>query len=401
MEKQNTPTLRFPEFQGDWQKKKLGELGKILGGGTPTSNSSEFWDGDIPWVSSSDILEDNILHINISRFISAEAIKKSATKLIPKNSILIVSRVGIGKFAVAKNDICTSQDFSNFILKNGEPYFSAYYFSSKKKRFLKLAQGTSIKGFTGDDIRNLSFHFPTLPEQQKIASFLTEVDNKLQALKRKKELLEQYKKGMMQKLFSQQLRFKDENGNPYPIWEKKKLGDITEIIGGGTPSTSNKEYWDGEIQWFTPSEIKEDYVKNSLRTITELGVKRSSAKILPEGTILLTTRATIGEVAINKAKCTTNQGFQSLVVKNKTNTLFLFNWIKQSKKEFLRRANGSTFLEISKKEIEGISLDLPSYIEQTKIANFLTAIDQKIEQVGQQIVKAEIWKKGLLQKMFV
>jgi type I restriction enzyme S subunit len=106
------PELRFKEFSGEWEEKKLGDIGKIIGGGTPETSKSEYWNGDIPWVSSSDIFEENIQHISVTRYINEKAIKNSATKLIPKNSILFVSRVGVGKLAVSKLDLCTSQDFS-------------------------------------------------------------------------------------------------------------------------------------------------------------------------------------------------------------------------------------------------------------------------------------------------
>jgi type I restriction enzyme S subunit len=193
------------------------------------------------------------------------------------------------------------------------------------------------------------------------------------------------------------LRFKEFSGE----WEEKKLGEVVEIIGGGTPETSKEEYWNGNIQWFTPTEIKSDYVTKSLRTISELGLKKSSAKILPIGAILLTTRATIGEVAIALNECATNQGFQSLVVKNNNNNIFIFNWIKTHKYELTSKANGSTFPEISKSEIEKITIQLPSSLEeQTKIANFLTAIDTKIDQLTKKQTLLKQYKKGVMQKLF-
>ena len=247
----------------------------------------------------------------------------------------------------------------------------------------------------------INLSFPTLPEQNKIASFLTAVDEKIQALKQQKNLLEKYKKGMMQKIFSQELRFKDDEGKAFGEWGMKKLGEVAEITGGGTPETNIKDYWDGPIQWFTPTEIKSDFVLKSSRTITELGLKKSSAKILPKGAILLTTRATIGEASIALEECTTNQGFQSLVAKENNHNIFLFNWIKYNKFELIKRANGSTFPEISKSEIEQIPIHLPTLPEQTKIAHFLSAIDEKISHCQVQIIKMEQYKKGLLQQLFV
>lgn len=193
-----------------------------------------------------------------------------------------------------------------------------------------------------------------------------------------------------------QLRFPEFEGE----WEKNILNDTCTIIGGGTPNSGKEEFWNGHIQWFTPTEIKMDYVSKSERTITELGLKKSSANFLPKGTILLTSRATIGEVAIALNECTTNQGFQSLIVNKLYNNLFIFNWIKNNRYEFVRRANGSTFLEISKSEIGKIPIYIPTLPEQQKIASFFTAIDQKISQLKRKKTLLEQYKKGVMQKIF-
>ena len=178
-------------------------------------------------------------------------------------------------------------------------------------------------------------------------------------------------------------------------------GDTSIITGGGTPETIKKEYWNGDVEWFTPTEIKSKYISHSVRKITKLGLQKSSAKLLPIGTLLFSSRATVGDVGIAEHECTTNQGFQSFIVNSSNDLEFIYYWIKYNKKEFLRRASGSTFLEISKKEIEKISINLPSKEEQTKIATFLTAIDVKIDQNSKQLEQSQQFKKALLQQMFV
>lgn len=182
-------------------------------------------------------------------------------------------------------------------------------------------------------------------------------------------------------------------------WRKYKLSDIAEIVGGGTPDTGKEEYWNGDIQWFTPTEIKTDYVSKSQRTISNLGLKESSAKLLPKGTILLTTRATIGDTAIALQECATNQGFQSLIVKD-NNNIFVYNWLKTIKPELIKKANGSTFLEISKNEVENILIEIPSYAEQTKIANFLNLIDQLCQYQMKIIQKMESLSLSFMRKIF-
>ena len=161
-------------------------------------------------------------------------------------------------------------------------------------------------------------------------------------------------------------------------WETKPINDLAVVIGGGTPDTTVKSYWDGEIQWFTPSEIgKTKYVDSSLRTITEDGLNNSSAKRLPPNTILLSSRATIGECSLSLRECATNQGFQSLVSK-KCNVDFLYYLIQTKKKDLIRKSCGSTFLEISANEVRKIQVSVPSDVEQQKIAGLLSLIDKRI-----------------------
>ena len=265
----------------------------------------------------------------------------------------------------------------------------------------KYVRKGTLSNLPLSDISKFYFTVPSIQEQTKIASFLSAVDEKISQLTHKHELLNQYKQGMMQKLFSQQIRFKADDGSEFGEWENTVLGDIADIVGGGTPSTNNEEYWSGDVVWLTPSEINQKFIGESKRTISELGVQKSSAKKLPIGTILFTSRATIGEVAIASVEVTTNQGFQSFISKEKTFNEFLYYWIVNNKKSFIERASGSTFLEISKSKIQPMEISLPCLQEQTKIANFLSAIDQKIEVVAQQIEQAKTWKKGLLQQMFV
>jgi type I restriction enzyme, S subunit len=225
------PKLRFKRFDDIWENRNMGELGSFMGGGTPATSVEKYWIGDIPWISSSDLFEDDLFNINIHRYLNKEAISESATKVIPKNSVLLISRVGVGKLAVNRTELCTSQDFSNFIPSECDSYFIGYFLLARKNLLINFAQGTSIKGFTTSDIKSLNVTIPTLPEQQKIASFLSAVDEKIQQLTRKKELLEQYKKGVMQQLFSGKLRFKDEDGKAFPNWEEKRLGDLTYKVG--------------------------------------------------------------------------------------------------------------------------------------------------------------------------
>ncbi len=411
----SVPQLRFPEFLDHWNEKKLGQIGNFIGGGTPESTKKEYWEGNIPWISSSDIKEDNIQEIDITRFITEKAIGESATKIIPENSVLIVSRVGIGKFAVAKQDLCTSQDFTNLITDENS-FFLAYYFKARSNRFVRLSQGTSIKGFTGKDIKSAKFLIPTPPEQTRIATFLTAIDKRINLLQKKKTELEQYKKGVMQKLFAQEMRFKIRNQDGElvepPDWEEKKLG----AIGTFQTSSVDKLSKDNEKKVFLVNYMnvyRHEDINNSTReklqvvTAKENQIKSSDLK---KGDILFTP----------SSETPTDIGHSVVIFEDLENTLFSYHLMRfrpnieldllyshyfcnipSVLKQLSSFSTGSTRFTISVGNFSKVKVQLPSFYEQQKIANFLSSIDKSIEKIGNQIDGSVEFKQGSLQKMFI
>ena len=183
-------------------------------------------------------------------------------------------------------------------------------------------------------------------------------------------------------------------------WEKNTIGNIADVVGGGTPSTSVDEYWNGDIQWFTPTEVgKNKYVKKSVRTISDKGLKKSGAKLLPKGTLLLSSRATIGEVSIAETECCTHQGFQSLIAKD-VDRDFLYSIILTMKEEMKRIASGSTFLEISANKLRAIPLYIPSKNEQQEVGSYFGYIDQQISSASSRLTSLRQLKEASLQAMF-
>lgn len=316
------------------------------------------------------------------------------TDIIPENNKYVLNqRMGL----LRKKD------------RNANLKFLQIYINKKQRYFKLHGQGSSQQNLSKGDILKFKISLPEVGEQQKIASFLTAVDEKITKLEEKKKGFEKYKKGVMRAIFSHgstssphgKIRFKKSDGSNYPDWEEKKLGEIGEIVGGGTPDTSNQENWNGEIYWLTPTEVKTKYICQSLRMITKQGLQSSSARLLPIGTIIFTSRATVGDVGISTVEMTTNQGFQSIVINNKNCNEFIYYWIKSNRKQFLRKASGSTFLEISKKEMVKIKGVFPVKEEQEKIAEFLTSLDNKVDFINKELQQARLFKKALLQRMFV
>ena len=163
-------------------------------------------------------------------------------------------------------------------------------------------------------------------------------------------------------------------------WEQRKLSDLAEIVGGGTPDTNNSAYWDGDIDWYAPAEMEgQRYATGSVRKITELGLQKSSAKILPaHRTVLFTSRAGIGKMAILQRPAATNQGFQSLVLKDGTDPYFIYSMGERIKGMAEGVASGSTFLEISGKMLGNLEVMVPNLKEQESIATFFRGIDDLI-----------------------
>lgn len=198
------PVVRFKGFTDAWEQRKLDDIVKIkTGGGTPKTTNPEYWSGDIPWIQSSDLVEGDIVHVNINKYINDRALKNSAAKLISRDSIALVTRVGVGKVAVINQDFTTSQDFlslSNF--DGNDIKFFAYQLYRLMQENAKILQGTSIKGITKTDLIEQSIVIPSsIQEQNLIANVLSKIDSIITLHQRKLEKLQEVKKGLLQKMF--------------------------------------------------------------------------------------------------------------------------------------------------------------------------------------------------------
>ena len=398
-----TPHLRFSGFDAPWEAGTVGTAYRLQGG--YAFKSEDFATEGVPVIRISNVTARGI---DLSGVKYHPEIRKEHAFVIKSGDLLIaMSGATTGKTCTYWLDQKAYLNqrvglFRRLDTDHDSRFLTGYVAAKKFQDSLSSLLVAGAQPNIGSrDIESIPFTFPTLPEQRKIADFLTAVDGRIGQLSQKKALLEDYKKGVMQQLFTQALRFKDDHGNDFPEWEEKTLGEIGSVVGGGTPDSTNDAYWNGDVQWFTPTEIRSKFVSRSKRTISTSGLKNCSASVLPAGTLLFTSRATIAEVSIATEPCTTNQGFQSITVNQNVSNEFIYYWVIHFKKEFLRKAQGSTFLEIGGKEVRKMPLLLPSFPEQTKIANFLTALDRKIESVSSQITHTQTFKKGLLQQMFV
>ena len=392
----NVPQLRFPGFEGEWEEKKLGQIAKITTGSTPSTHIEEYYNGEKLFVSPADIQENRYVFKTKT---TLSNIGFSKGRKVAKGSVLFVC-IGstIGKVGQATEECLTNQQINSLYAENEYDNGFIYEILEKNGTKIKLLAGVqAVPQINKTDFSNFKYFFPTLPEQQKIASFLSAVDEKIQQLSRKKELLEQYKKGVMQQLFSGKLRFKEENGKDYPDWEEKKLGDFCTFFSGGTPTSTNQKFYSGTIPFIGSGNIYDSEVYNF---ISEEALNSSSAKIVEKGDLLYALYgANSGELAISKMSGAINQAI--LCIRNEECIEYLYYILLLNKDiivaKYLQGGQGNLSAQIIKR----LKYKFPTLPEQQKIANFLSSIDAKIENTKDELGKIQLFKKGLLQQLFV
>lgn len=410
------PQLRFPEFIGNWEVKEFGDLYDFKFTNSFSRDNLNYENGIVKNIhygdihtkfnSQFDITKELVPYVNedidISRIndenylIEGDLVIADASEDYADigKSIEIVNLnnektlAGLHTILARRKSDDIAIGFASFILKT----------NSVRLEVMKVAQGSKVLSISTGRLAKIGLTLPKPEEQTKIANFITKVDNQIQLLEKEKTLLEKYKKGISQKIFNQEIRFKDDNGNDFPDWEEKKLANSATFFSGGTPLTTKKEFYNGEIPFIKSGEI------NNIKTdqyISEDGLKISSAKMVEIGDLLYALYgATSGEVAISKINGAINQAV--LCIRNNSfNNRYLLNYLQFNKiaiiEKYIQGGQGNLSADIVKKLV----IPTPSIDEQNKIADFLSHLDNLIEKTNIQISKSKSFKKGLLQKMFV
>ncbi|MEQ7310756.1 restriction endonuclease subunit S [Lactococcus petauri] len=398
--KKKVPELRFKGFTDEWEERKL---------------------KDIAQFNPKTVLPDEFEYVDLESVVGTEMVshRTESKGQAPSRAQRLAQKGDVFYQTVRPyqmNNYLYDLPYDNYVFSTGyaqmRPNIDSHFLlnSVQNKQFvqhvLDRSTGTSYPAINSSDLSNIEIHVPSkLSEQEKIGSFFKQLDDTIALHQRKLDLLKEQKKGYLQKMFPKngakvpELRFAGFADD----WEERKLGELSNIVGGGTPSTSNPEYWDGDIDWYAPAEIGEQsYVSKSKKTITELGLKKSSARILPVGTVLFTSRAGIGNTAILAKEATTNQGFQSIVpVQNKLDSYFIFSRTNELKRYGEVTGAGSTFVEVSGKQMSKMSIMVPELSEQQKIGSFFKQLDDTIALHQRKLDLLKEQKKGFLQKMFV
>ena len=403
----HTPQLRFPEFSGDWEEKKLSDISDVRDG---THESPKYVLDGFPLITSKNLLSNGSIDFENINLVSEEDYTN-----INKRSKVDINDILFGMIGTIGNPVIVKE--TGFAIKNVALIkqqkellnkFMIFYLSGNSiaKQFYIENTGGTQKFLALGVIRSLKIKFPPDTEQQKIAAFLTAVDNKIEQLIKKQELLGEYKKGLMQQIFSQAIRFKASDGSDFPDWEEKKLGDLFSGIKGRGLSKGditidglNKCILYGELYTTYP-----EVIKNIVsRTNSDDGVKSQAGDLLVPCSTTTTGIDLADVTAINEDNVLLGGDMSILRLKKDGDSIFFAYYLTHYKKfDLAKYGQGSTIVHLYYSHFKKIDLKFPSSVEeQTKIANFLSSIDNKIEQVGKQLDESKQFKKALLQQMFV
>lgn len=404
------PILRFKEFGGGWKSIRLGKITTTLTSGS-RDWAKYYSKAGSKFIRMTNLSRDGIqLKLDDLKFVDIESNSADGKRTsLAHGDILISITAELGKIGWIPQDFgeaFINQHTALVRLDNtkADSRFVAHLLSTPKlnKAINRMNDSGAKAGLNLPTIKAININLPVKDEQTKIANFLTAVDEKITQLTKKCDLLAQYKKGAMQQIFSQELRFKADNGQDYPDWEEKKLGEVGIFVGGGTPSTKNKDWWDGDIPWVSSSDLSDEniYQINATRFITKEAVSQSATKLVPPNSILIVSRVGVGKVAITTRDICTSQDFSNLVL-HSGNHIFFAYLIKIKTKKLLEFNQGTSIKGFVKSDLESLEIAVPTLEEQTKIANFLKAIDEKITQTQSQLNAVKQYKQGLLQQMFV
>jgi restriction endonuclease S subunit len=411
MNRQNNPELRFQEFEGEIKQMRFGKVvqSNIYG---PRFNANDYSDvGNVKTIRGTDLGSDGEIKYDQVPLALLDEKMVNTHKLLDGDIVMITTAEcgATGVYRKQEVDFLSSAYGVRLRLnEQGYPYYFKYFFQTHqaKKEINSYIRKSTIANLPGSDILRIKVFLPTLPEQQKIASFLSAVDEKIQQLSRKKELLEQYKKGVMQQLFSGKLRFKDENGNDYGDWEEKKLGDVCEM------TSSKRVYLNDYVKEGIPfyrgkeiSELRLNQLPSDLLYISKERYEDFKSKygVPLKNDILITAVGTLGNILrIRNDDAFYFKDGNLIWLRNISESAqFLEITLQWETKELIKTSIGSTQKALTMVELRKLSFNFPSKEEQQKIATFLSSIDIKIESTNQQITQTQSFKKGLLQQMFV
>ncbi|MEX2217074.1 MAG: restriction endonuclease subunit S [Phycisphaeraceae bacterium] len=390
----------------EWNVTPLGTMATFRTGPFgSTLHKSDYVAGGVPVINPMQIVDGRLIPTNSMAVTEEAAQKLSEFRLTPGN-VVIGRRGEMGRCAfVGKEHLGWICGTGSMILRPLDVLDARYLqrvLSSPPMvaAIENTSVGTTMINLNHGTLRNLLIATPPLPEQEAIAEALSDADGLIESLEQLVAKKRQIKHGAMQELLTGHKRLPGFSGE----WIDRPLGRMAEIRSGGTPSTTQRHYWDGNIPWCTPTDITalngSKYLHQTSRSISVEGLKASSAEMLPVRSVVMTSRATIGECAISTVPVCTNQGFKNFIPHEDVDAEFLYYILTTKKEDFTSLCGGSTFLEIGKTQLLPFVLRTPAVLaEQTAIATVLADMDTEIAAIEAKLSKARLIKQGMMQEL--
>ena len=401
----------------EWPLVEIGKIAEIVGGSTPSTKDVRNFDGDIPWLTPKDLsgIHDRVVFRG-RRNLSSIGLSSCSARLLPPRAILLSNRAPIGYVAIAGTEIATNQGFRSLILKKDIcPEFIYYWLKHNTDELERHATGTTFRELSGSALKRIRIPLPTPSEQHAIARVLSALDDKIELNRRMNQTLEAITRAIFKDFFVDfgpvranaaghapylpesfwslfPDRLSDSKIGPIPAgWELSIIGEEVNVVGGSTPSTKNPIYWhNGKHLWATPkdlSRISSPVLQDTEKKITDAGIKKISSGLLPIGTVLLSSRAPIGYLAISEELTAINQGFIAMICKKRLPNIHVLFWCYENLAYIKNISGGSTFSEISKGVFRTIPVVIPS-------DNILTAYEDIVRPLYNRIainMKKIVW----------
>ena len=379
----------------EWLKTSLLDMVELIGGGTPKTTKPEYWGGDINWLSVKDFNNENRYVYSTEKTITEVGLNNSTTKLLKKDDIIISARGTVGELAMIPFPMAFNQSCYGIRAKKGvDSTFLYYLVKNSVRRFKAITHGSVFDTITRDTFANIDVEIPDIGIQRRIAKILSDIDDKIEVNQRINKNLEQQAQAYFNELFVV---------NAVPTWSECTLSDIGTIVAGGTPSKSKPEYYAKQgIAWITPKDLavdKSKFISHGANDISELGFSKSSATKMPAGTVLFSSRAPIGYIAIAQNEVTTNQGFKSVVPNENIGTAYVYFLLKNLLPTIEGMASGSTFKEISGTGMKSVPTIMPDMSTIQRFNIFCEPIFKEQEVLEAENHRLSILRDSLLPKL--
>lgn len=378
---------------------RLGDLCTVVSGTTPKTGNDEYWDGDILWVTPAELTEESFIINDTVRKITDKAVKESGLKSFPKGTVLLSSRAPIGKVAIAGREMYCNQGFKNFICNDELKNEYLYWFLKGKTEYLNsLGRGATFKEISKSIVENILIPLPDWDNQIHISTVLSKCQAVIKLRKEQIKQLDDLIKSRFVEMFGDPLT------NPMG-WEEVVITELCEkICGGGTPSKSHPEYFEGHIPWVSPKDMKSMVIRDSQDHITEEAIENSSTNIIPENSVLMVIRSGILKhtlpVAINAVPVTINQDMKAFVPGKKIHSAFLMNYFKAVEPNVLSGVRGVTADNIDFKDFQKRMVILPPIDLQKQYATFVKQVDKLKVEVLKSLDETQWLFDSLMQKYF-